>query len=124
MVKVKEGTVTRDNIVKIFSIVEKELLQNKDTQVYIDSRAIAIFLNDIKSQNGVKTEWKNNHSEIAPRAKYTVYEGMVGYTDVLFVATIEFNTNDYCQLKGFEVKDLNYISHLVSFKQLLLIQMN
>lgn len=124
MMKVKEVTVTRDNIMEIFSIVEKELLQNKDTQVYIDARAIAIFLNNIKSKNGVKTEWKNNHSEIVPRAMYTVYERMAGYSDILFVATIEFNTNDYCQLKGFEMKELNYISHLVRFKQLLLIQMN
>jgi len=125
MNEVKEIAVMRDNLQEFFSIIEKELKQNMNTQVYVSANAIAIFLKDIqkKTEKSIKANWGETQNQGIPRVDFVVRDGPTGYEDVILEIAFEFNTNDYYHLVRFVSKDLNYISYLVSFKQLLLIQL-
>lgn len=120
--------VTREKLVEVFSIIDKELLKEPNTQVYIENN-IYYSLRKLGYKNNIYCYNFLKGSHYACSEDGFEKEEWIGLSDGCFLdkviakASFVSNCNEYKQLVQFnssEVKD--YKHFLTGFKKLLLIQ--
>ena len=125
--KIKQAFVTRENPAEIFSIIEKELSQKPDTQVFIDNEIYEELCRNgsdynVYSPNYVKRfHYQHDVDNFGGEEWLALSEGCY-FDKVIARGSFISNCNKYMQLVEFHSSKVKeYIHYCSGFKQLLLI---